>query len=221
MSYSDKRPLRDRLVAAGPTLLIQAAVGYVLLSGLAITTLAPPERTLLTKNVPLVPPPEPDSLPDTPPPSAKSVSDPRPYLPSAEVTTTTIDVAPVPSGPVFVDLPPMADAPAVTPPIEKPVDLGRGVAPLRSQGDWFPRDAYPAAARRAGAEGRVSVAVDVGTTGRVTACRVTASSGSEDLDAATCRLASRNGRFRPALDSGGQPTAATYTLRNVRWVLEE
>ena len=109
-----------------------------------------------------------------------------------------------------------------TPPVPPTpsVNLSRGLKPRGDQGGWFPQDSYPPAARRAGAEGRVSVSVDVGTNGKVIACRVLASSGNGDLDAATCRLATRNGRFEPARDASGAPTPSTTALRNVRWVLD-
>lgn len=222
MSYSDTRPLRDRLAAAAPTLLVQGAVGYALLSGLAMTIVTKPERRLTATSVTLQPPPPPDPVAAPPPPAARPATNPLPHVPDRIVPTVTDDPVTGSTDLVIVDLPTVPTTVTIDPPPPaKPVDLGRGVAPVGNQGDWFPRDAYPAAARRAGAEGRVSVSVDVGEKGRVTACRVTASSGSEELDAATCRLASRNGRFRPALDANGQPVAATYALRNVRWVLEE
>jgi len=221
MSYSDVRPLRDRLVAAAPTLLIQGAVGYALLSGLAITTFAKPERKLTATSVTLQPPPPPDPVPMPPPPTPRAATNPVPHLPVPTVPTPTTNPVPSSSELVIVDLPPAPPTLPIEPPPAKLVDLGRGVAPVGNQGDWFPRDAYPAAARRADAQGLVSVSVEVGEKGRVTACRVTASSGSEELDAATCRLATRNGRFRPALNADGAPVTATYALRNVRWVLEE
>lgn len=222
MSFSDPKPLAERLVAAAPALLVQAAIGYALLSGLVVSVFPPRDRTLVTEHIPLPPTPPPDKVVEAPPPSTKATPEPLPPLPRPEVRSEAPTAGPAATGPVTVDpgpptvevtLPPAEPAPAV--------DLARGVAIRGRQGDWFPRDAYPAAARRAGAQGRVSVSVDVGTNGRVAACRVTASSGSEDLDAATCRLATRNGRFVPALDGAGQPVAATYALRNVRWVLEE
>ena len=118
-----------------------------------------------------------------------------------------------------------ASAPTAEPiaPPEPPVatvSLARGLRPRGDQGGWFPQDSYPPAARRAGAEGRVSVSVDVGTDGRVVACRVTSTSGNEDLDKATCRLATRNGRFEPARGADGAPIPSTTALRNVRWVLD-
>lgn len=67
----------------------------------------------------------------------------------------------------------------------------------------------------------MSVSVEVGATGRVTACRVTSSGGNADLDGATCRLATRNGRFEPALEADHSPTTSTTALRNVWWRLED
>ncbi len=110
--------------------------------------------------------------------------------------------------------------PGRTPAPAPPVSLARGVRPRGAQGDWFPQDSYPAAARRAEAEGRVSVRVTVGADGRVADCAVIASSGNADLDSATCRLARRNGRFDAARDAQGQPVASQFTLRGVHWRLE-
>lgn len=94
-------------------------------------------------------------------------------------------------------------------------------APIGNQGDWFPVDSYPAAARRANEEGRVSVALLIGTDGRPVACEVTQSSGSRSLDEATCRLSVRNGRFTPARDTAGRPIQARFAMRGVRWELAE
>lgn len=221
MSFSDPRPLRDRLVAAAPTLLVQAAVGYALLSGLAVTVFHDPERTLTTSNIPVEPlPPVEQPTPEPLPRAERATPRPEVFRPVPEVFTEATPTTSLSSEPPVLDL---GSAPVLLPePTPEPaISLARAAAPRGNQGDWFPRDAYPAAARRSGAQGRVSVSVDVGAGGRVTACRVTASSGNEELDGATCRLATRNGRFAPALDESGRPVAATYPLRNVRWVLEE
>ncbi|HEX9955368.1 MAG TPA: TonB family protein [Allosphingosinicella sp.] len=62
---------------------------------------------------------------------------------------------------------------------------------------------YPAAALRAGEQGQVRVTLDIAPTGRVTGCRITASSGSARLDSATCRLLYSRARFTPARDAAG------------------
>jgi protein TonB len=64
-------------------------------------------------------------------------------------------------------------------------------------------DDYPAAALRAGDEGKVRYRLEIGTNGRVSACAVTDSSGSAPLDQATCRIVTRRARFAPARDGDG------------------
>lgn len=97
----------------------------------------------------------------------------------------------------------------------------RGVAvkggPRGNPLGWFTDDDYPADAKRAGAEGRVSVLLQIDTSGKVDGCRVTASSGNASLDDATCRLAQRRGRFTVQKDSGGNAQAYSYTLPGIRW----
>ncbi|WP_186728986.1 TonB family protein [Sphingomonas panacisoli] len=85
--------------------------------------------------------------------------------------------------------------------------------PLVSPTNWFPFDSYPAAAKRAGAQGRASWEVDVDEGGRATACRITASTGNADLDATTCRLALRNGRFKIGV-AGKYRGSANWTLND-------
>jgi protein TonB len=60
----------------------------------------------------------------------------------------------------------------------------------------------------------------VGTDGRVSDCSVTSSSGNDDLDSTTCRIARSRVRFTPAKDDSGQPMTSSYTLP-VRWVLPQ
>ena len=76
---------------------------------------------------------------------------------------------------------------------------------------------YPASALRAEQEGTVGFELEIDETGRVTACRITRSSGFSSLDANTCRVTYRR-KFRPALDASGKPVpavgsaTAVYTL---------
>lgn len=72
------------------------------------------------------------------------------------------------------------------------------------------RDAdIPPALRGAAFSGTSRVEVAVGTQGEVTACRTLHSSGSNVLDALTCRLIFERFRFRPALDRRGRPRPDT------------
>lgn len=63
---------------------------------------------------------------------------------------------------------------------------------------------YPRAALRAGIEGMVTVRIAVAANGRVSGCTIARSSGSAELDAATCRLIRQRFRYRPAEDGQGR-----------------
>lgn len=221
MSYADAR--QNRTWTIGAVAVVHAAMGYALLTGLATDVIRNVvEGPLETYNVkaPTPPPPDPQPLPK--PDKAVAHAAERLSAPVREVTiltegtltATAIDLAP---GPIVEATP----GPALDPPAQPTLSLARGVSPRGNQGDWFPADSYPAAARRAGAEGIVSVRVTVGADGRVADCQVTASSGNADLDSTTCRLAKRNGRFQPAKDASGAAVVSSFTLRNVRWRLED
>lgn len=220
MSYADA-PGRNRVVTVATVGLVHAGLAYALLSGLAVKVVSVLPRPPLTviKTDPLPPP---DPAPPPPAPAARSVTTPetvvapRPLFPTdpGPMLVTSIPLSPASDAVTPITAPPM---PAATP----TPSLARGVAPRGNQGDWFPQDSYPAEARRAGAQGRVSVTVGVGADGRVTDCQVALSSGDESLDRATCRLAARNGRFQPALDEAGRPVASRFTVRGVRWELRD
>ncbi|HVI98584.1 MAG TPA: energy transducer TonB [Sphingomonas sp.] len=92
-------------------------------------------------------------------------------------------------------------------------------SPIGNPADWFPADAYPPAAKAAGAEGRTSFAVDVDAKGRVTSCAIVESSGTPLLDSTTCALVVTNGRFTPAHDAAGKPIAGVWKSA-MRWQLK-
>jgi len=92
--------------------------------------------------------------------------------------------------------------------------------PKGNPGSWFTDDDYPADAKRAGAQGRVSVLLDVDTSGKVVGCRVTASSGNASLDDATCRLAERRGRFTVQKDSEDNAQPYSYSVPGIHWSLK-
>jgi len=77
---------------------------------------------------------------------------------------------------------------------------------------------YPAAALAAREQGAVGFALDVGANGRVSGCTITQSSGSSELDSATCRLIQSRARFTPATDAGGA-TVPDKVRGRIVWVL--
>jgi len=79
---------------------------------------------------------------------------------------------------------------------------------------------YPPSAIRAGAQGVVGFALDIGPDGRVTNCTIVSSSGAAMLDAQTCRIMSARAQFVPAHDREGRPIADRVHSR-IRWVLPQ
>jgi len=82
----------------------------------------------------------------------------------------------------------------------------------------FSSDDYPKDALQKRDTGTVGVTLMIGTDGRVSDCRVTLSSLSPSLDAATCRIITDRAGFAPALDRAGRPVTDRY-LQRITWAL--
>lgn len=100
--------------------------------------------------------------------------------------------------------PPIVMVPAPSP---RPWDPSLPRRARENFNSYFSVDDYPAAARRARIEGRVGYSLVVGPDGRVSHCTVTASSGSRELDAATCRILRSRPRYTPARNAAGEPVS--------------
>jgi protein TonB len=152
------------------------------------------------------PPPPPPEQPDTPPPPI--VAPPPPINIAVAPPPVTTVITPPPAPPVVIQT---ASPPAPPPPPPGP-SKARGVKP-KGQAGWAGRiqSNYPTRAAREEREGRVGVRVQIGPDGRVTACSVSGSSGSPDLDEAACDGMTRYARFDPALDAAGTPIASSYS----------
>lgn len=88
--------------------------------------------------------------------------------------------------------------------------------PRGNPGNWANTNDYPSIALQKEMEGTTGFRVTVGPDGRVTDCTIVLSSGSAELDTATCNNVSRRARFEPARDAAGKPTNGSYSNR-VRW----
>jgi len=77
---------------------------------------------------------------------------------------------------------------------------------------------YPRAASSAKIGGTVVAHFDVGVDGRVSNCRVVASSGNADLDRTTCRLIEKRFRYEPARDASGRPMPDVAGWRQSWWL---
>ncbi len=85
--------------------------------------------------------------------------------------------------------------------------------PIAPNGSWMTDEDYPAEARKNGQQGTTGFVLTVSSSGKVTACRITQTSGSEVLDQATCAVMVRNMRFRPARDAAGKAVEGEVTSR--------
>lgn len=165
------------------------------------------------KVTPVVPPPD---VKPSPQPDSRSLVAPRPDIAITPVdpssTVRDIEVTPItPVDPIPNVLPEPRPSPS-------PSFAVRTASPKGSPGSWVSDRDYPSAAIREEREGLTRFRLSIGVDGRVTGCEITGSSGSPDLDAATCTKVSARARFVPALGSDGMPTAGSY-VGSVRWVL--
>jgi protein TonB len=102
------------------------------------------------------------------------------------------------------------------PPPTPPADTAK---PIGDVAGWFNPDDYPAAAQRAGEEGRVRVTVASDPAGLPTGCSVASSSGFMSLDNGTCTIMMQKARFDRA--PAGRKGVRFWTSPPIRWVLPE
>lgn len=215
MSYTDQKKMSGGKIGSIVVVaLLHIVLGYALVTGLALNYVKKAQEKLKTFDVEEPPPPPPDVPPPPPPPDQKFTPPPV-VVPPAQVQIQR------PSAPVFVPSPPQPPAPVTPPPPPappRPPAISQAAQSKGNPSSWFTNDDYPPGALRANAAGRVTARLTIGTDGRVSGCSVTGSSGNDDLDSATCRIAQRRGRYTAAKDENGAPTVSGSTI-NIRWVV--
>ncbi|QJU58594.1 TonB family protein [Sphingomonas sp. AP4-R1] len=214
MSYSDERKGFSP-ASIGTVVAVHVAIGYAFISGLAYQVIHSGPVVTTAQLLPADPVP-PEHMPPPPPQAHRSSTPPVAVerivqVPLTQIDPVKIDNAPL-VRPVFEDTPPAPSQIQPTPPSA----LARGAVPAGNRAEWVTNDDYPTAALRAEVEGSVGIDVTIDARGRVSDCIVTASSGSDLLDQATCRIYARRARFTPALNEAGQPVAA-HRADRVRW----
>lgn len=75
---------------------------------------------------------------------------------------------------------------------------------------WFEFRDYPMKAFEKKQEGITGYELLIAPDGKIAACRVTSSSGHDELDKTTCFLAEKRVKFRPAAGANGQPVWGVY-----------
>jgi protein TonB len=210
MAYADQEPSGRKIFAIGAVALLHAGVGYALVTGLAYNAAKQVYEDLKTFDVapeepekPEEPPPPPPKV-DLPPPPKVTV--PPPVVTSSVVTTNTI-------APMTPTAPPAPPAPPAAPPPPAPPKVAQKAT---QRGGSISDEDYPSSSIRNEEAGTSVATFTIGTDGKVASCN--ASGASPTLDAETCKLIIRRFRFKPALDTSGQPIAETKSQR-VTWRL--
>ena len=212
MAYADQQMSGSRIASIIIVALIHVAVGYALITGLAISAVKQVIERVTTVDIE-VPEPEEEELP--PPPPDQEVAPPPPVAPPPAVS---IAVSPPPIR-TQENIPPPAPPALIVPPPAPPAAPAPPPSQARSaqrdgQNRWAARiqNNYPSRAVRQEIEGNVGMSVVIGADGRVTQCSVTASSGSSILDEAACDGMQRYARYQPALDAAGNPTTGRDSM---------
>lgn len=215
MAYADQGMSKNRMIALGIVALLHVFLGYAFITGLALKAVKAIVQPLETVNVKEEAPP-----PDEPPPPPPKDIEIPPFVPPPEVsvaqeaapTITVQQQVPQVAPPTFT--PPAPPAPAAPPALAPPTP-----STPKGRGNSISEDDYPDASRRAEEQGITRVSYTIDPTGKVSACTVTASSGSPRLDEATCKIIMRRFRFNPATRDG-QPVSDTKS-QPVRWQLKD
>jgi len=203
----------NKIVAIVIVGLIHLALGYALVTGLAYSAMKKAIERVTTVDIDE---PTEEKTEEPPPPDTK-VPPPPPIV--APPPPININIAPPPIQTVERIPPPapvLRVVPAPAPPAPPRVSHAKAVQP-KGQSRWAARiqENYPSRAVRSGTEGTVGVSVTVGSNGKVSACSVSSSSGSDVLDEAACDGMRRYAQFDPALDDDGNPTSASWSTRIV------
>ena len=237
MVYTGQLSRKHRVAAASAAIAAVALIGLGLASGLDLTAVRTASEAITAIALPAPSPekPPPPEAPQTDKAAGESA-------PPAEVARAAPVVASQPKVPQPKP-PPVAAAPvpgqgseasAGAAPLPGPGSgaggqgsgtgsggsgdgVGGGARPILLSGRIRDND-YPRAASRAKIGGEVEVRFTIETSGRVTRCRITRSSGDAALDATTCRLIEERFRFRPATNAAGAAVASQYGWRQSWWL---
>lgn len=210
-----RRFTRGKIVAISGALVFEAAVVYMVATGLTFSGVRLIPHTL---QVAVFQPPPPKVQPVVVPPT-ELVKPTVASVPPPDIQIQTqqpppqITVAKMPPHPVMPATPQVAAVPA--PPVApKPQGIS---APVSIGASHSCENEYPATAQRLNQEGTTGISFTVNTDGSVSDVQVASSSGHDTLDQAAIRCAS-NWRYKPAMQNG-EPVAAPWKT-NVQWKMQ-
>lgn len=212
---------RRRIVALGAVGAVHGVMAVAILTGFAGGLI----RAIEKKSLPAwnYAPPKPTVTPE---PVPSPMPHPRDAKPMPD--TNPLPKTPIDTNPGLDPLPPLPFdgglGPDPLPPLPtaspSPTFIPRAAQPLGLPGRWVSDADYPASALRRGDQGVTGFEITVGQDGRVRDCRIARTSGSADLDAATCARLTQRARFTPARDEHGDLVMGRYS-GVIRWQIPE
>lgn len=228
MAYTDTRHTHKKLAGATGVALVHIALAFGLAAGLTIKYTAPePPKRIQGTNVEIeLPPPPPPEERTVEPAETTSATKPDyvpPVAPPSDFDLTRsnrVAIADIPPIRPFDGLIPDSIGGAVALPPVPPAYTPKAAVPANGPVGWLTTNDYPTRALMRGWEGDMSYALDIDASGRVTECRVLASTGHSILDREACKVIERRARFEPATDATGSAVAGRYTGR-VTWMIPE
>lgn len=223
MAYLQHKSWKDRPGAIAGVVAIHAVIGYALINGLSFSQIVErvknPEGVFVPE-VPLPPPPPPpDEVVEprqemTPPMHAPTP--PMDLSPQRPPLDAVPDIVPIPQPiPYVVPKPTPQPGPSALPTFDVVSPKPRG-----NPGAWVTVNDYRSSWINREMTGTARFKLDIGASGRVDNCTITASSGHPELDKATCALVTQRARFDPAKDETGTKVPGTWS-NAVRWELPE
>ena len=197
---------------------LHVAVGAALIHNMNAKVFTTPKMeeimTIFTPDLPKEPPPPPPE----PPKQVTKAAPPQIVAPQVEVEVPQQPMEPTVTATVQADPAPATPGPVVA---EAPATPSENTGGMRTavlaDANSCAKPDYPARAARNGESGTVTLALLVGTDGRVASSRVQRSSGFKDLDRAAVSALSMC-KFKPAM-SGGVSEQAWAQIAYV-WTLE-
>lgn len=228
---------RDRALSALASLLIVAGGLVAMIAGLAAQMTPRERRETLAAIIPLRDEPEKPRPREIPAKADSTAAKGRPSPPNLRNKATQV-VAPPPRLPPLIVPPPIVTAPragigsAAQSGASDRLGPGQGAGgigdgdggggngdgagegdddaltrPLQIRGRLRFSD-LPPDLREAKTGGELKLQYRIGIDGRVSDCRILASSGRPELDATTCRLITERFRFKPSRNRAGEPVAS-------------
>jgi protein TonB len=189
---------QGRALSLAITIAIQVAVILALIAGLAASQIKK-ELASISASVE-----RPKVIPKAPPPPPPNLIKPPPV--TTVVPQFAIQAPPPPAAPVVQKAQPPAPPAHVAPTELKAIARTHSLPP------------YPTISQRLGEQGTSQLQVAIDTTGSVTDCKVTKSSGSERLDTAACDYVKGHWKWQPPTQEGKPVTA--NTMVDVVWNLK-